>query len=474
MLMNKTPLIVFFILVCSTLTCGQNWQSLNGGIGYSGVRSMYADSLEDHLYVSGRFSEVDGQPIKGIARWNGSNWDSLQSGIDGMDTVNQFGSFAYDMVRFNGKLYISGGFASLGNVPAASLGTWDESLWDSLPIQPHLSIYCSLGPLFENDGNLYVGGAYDSIAGLAANSISKWDGISWGSLNFPNFFPSPIQFTYSIINSICSYDGKIYAAGLIYSVPIDTVGYILQYDGSAWSTVGGGIKGGGITSILCMAVYHGELYVGGYFTKSAGNVGNNIQKWDGNTWDDVGGGMDIPNGAIRKLIVWHDKLYAIGVFDEAGGIPANKIAVWDGLKWCSLGSTFDNVLSAASLYHDSLFVGGSFLTADGDSVNYVAKWAAGNFTDTCSTIGITDPELLEKEFYFYPNPTENSITINFPFIKLPFIFSIKDFLGRFQKIEIISVQTKSKEFDISEFSSGIYFVTLESESGKLTKKFIKE
>jgi hypothetical protein len=465
--------ILFLIVYCfsSVSTYAQNWHSLNSGIGDFGVRSIYADSVDNFLFVSGKFVEVSGKSIKGIARWNGFMWDSVGIGLDRLDTINQFGGFAYDMVRFNNKLLISGNFISVGNIAARYIGTWDGNSWDTLSIQPNVSGSGAsyIGPLCTFNNELYVGGEFDTIAGIPAHCIAKWTGNAWSSLDFPILSPN-----HTTINAVCEFNGKIYAGGLIYSGAVDTIGHIMQYDGNSWSTVGGGIKGSGVTSIGCMSVYNNELYVGGYFSKSAGNAGNNIQKWNGTSWSDVGDGTDIPNGNIRRLVVWNNKLYAVGVFETAGDVPASKIAVWDGIKWCGLGSTFDNSISAAAIFHDSLYVAGGFWTIDGDTMNYISKWTRGNFSDTCSTIGISEME-EDNVLQLFPNPVQNKITVRFSTSsKQEVTYYIFNSLNEIVEMKNAKLIGDELHLDISYFPVGVYFLQVNSNDGFISgRKFIK-
>jgi hypothetical protein len=455
-----------FIFIFLNVIChSQNWQPLAGGVGIYEVKTMYADS--NYLYVAGNFSTVDGKHLKGIARWNGNIWDSLSSGVDGLDIGNQWPSGSIvTMEEYNNELYVGGAFSSLGSVAAYGFGKWNGTSWDTISIQPE-----GAGELKVIDNALYLGGGFDTLAGIAANSIIKWDGSSWHSLGFPNFYVFPFIHHYAAIGSICEYNGKIYAAGNFESYPLgtDTVGNILCYDGSNWTSVAGGVKGFN-AGISDMIVYHDELYVAGYFFKADGNPGENIQKWNGSSWSDVGGGTGYSNGSIYKLIIWHDKLYAVGVLEEAGGVPADRIAVWDGIKWCGLGSDFENVILTGAVFHDSLFIGGGFKTIDGDSLTRIAKWTGGDFTDTCSTIGVSENEFADQ-FYFFPNPAFSSITFSYPYNTKQ--VQIIDVFGREFKTIVLSTSTTTSQIDISDLPSGIYFLKLINEHGSLTKKMIK-
>jgi hypothetical protein len=375
-------IIIFIGFILSLSAKSQNWDSLQGGIPYvTGVRVMYADTVDNYLYTGGNFYFLDnGKQFNMIARWNGTQWDTMQTGILGAGNV-------LAMTRYNGELYVAGGFSSAGGISARNIAKWNGNNWDSLPIQP-VKWTNSINSMTVINNELYIGGTFDTIAGMPVTGIAKWNGSIWSSLNFPN-----LQ-SFSSIFSIAEYNGEIYVGGNFSNgIPNDTLGEIARYDGTNWRSVGGGIHGS-MADVASMVVYNGELYVGGYFFTASGNAGNHIQKWNGTTWSGVGGGTNLNNGQIHQLLVHNGKLYAMGVLQEAGGVPADRIAVWDGTNWCGLGSSFDNVIMTGSVYKDTLYVGGGFQTIDGDSINCIAKWTGGSYVDTCGVVGVD--ELVEN------------------------------------------------------------------------------
>lgn len=78
----------------------------------------------------------------------------------------------------------------------------------------------------------------------------------------------------------------------------------------------------------------------------------------------------------------------------------------------------------------------------------------------------------------YPNPAQSYITIEFDLTETKNVsIEIKNILGQTVKTidnNAFSNGVNKIEFDVSEFSKGLYFVHLQSENGILSKKFIKE
>lgn len=445
---------VFVLSICPAFS--QKWAPLPGRLDEY-VNVMYADS--NYLYVTGLFNMIGNEHIQGIARWNGVKWDSMGAGIDGLIKMNYCcAPNTWAITPYQNKLYVGGGFSSLGKVRANYIGTWDGTQWDSLPVQPFYTNYNGVvWALAVINNLLYMGGEFDTVAGHQCIGIAQWNGNTWKSLNFPN------QAAFVSVSAICEYQGSVYAAGGFDETPNDTISNILRWDGKNWHSVGGGIKGGN-DWIETMTIYNGELYVAGYFSPADGNRDNNIQRWDGTAWHPVGGGT---NAEVFNLSVINGKLYAMGQFDEAGGVPASGIAEWDGTKWCGLGGTFDNSISGCAFYKDTLYVGGGFWTINSDSIVYVAKWLGGNYVDTCGNDATGINELIAKNAMVrvYPNPGNGIFTMQLSGINGPSVVEIYNVMG--QKVYTGSVNSTHTEMNLSNQSNGIYLYRVITENGEL-------
>jgi hypothetical protein len=455
-------LSILLFLAGPQLLRAQIWDSLGGGTNFQ-VKILYSDSLENYLYMAGRFYTVDHLPMKGIARWNGVTWDSLGTGIDGLDG-NPMPQNTWCIERYQGKLYVGGAFSSLGDAEAKCIGTWDGSTWSDInPLPFNQGSTYAVMSMETINGDLYVGGHFDSITNLPCKSLAKWDGLNWTCLNFPTMLFTPY------IQSICYYKNKIYVGGNFRSTIAlpDTAQHILSYDGTSWRSVGGGIKGQ-ISVVDHMVVFQDELYVSGYFENEEGNAGTCIQKWNDTTWSDVGGGV---NAQVFKMIVHHNKLYAMGAFTTAGGIPAEYIAVWDGTNWCELGSDFDGNPGSACTFQDSLFIGGGFTMIDGITVNYVSQLLDETTGNCGNTTAIPDKE-IETLISIYPNPVSSSFTIEFNSADQDAMLEIRNTLGQLISKETIRTPCKH-EVNVGTLPQGVYVLSIKTKRGESWKKFVK-
>ena len=155
--------------------------------------------------------------------------------------------------------------------------------------------------------------------------------------------------------------------------------------GQSWSSVGGGLIDGFVTSIVPFDAGGGpELIVGGVFQGAFGIPDtSNIAKWNGSAWSSLDAGLE---GAVWAMTTWDgpggDRLYIGGSFPTAGGVTAGGIAAWDGVQWHSLGAgitgSFSPYVASMMAFDDGngpkLYVGGRFDTMDGLSTPLIARW----------------------------------------------------------------------------------------------------
>ena len=269
--------------------CAPSWIPTFGGVlGTDGdvlALAVYDDGSGPALYVGGVFTMAGGVAANNIARWDGSNWSELGSGIGG--------TFFY----------------------VAALAVYDDGD----------------GPA------LYVGGSFTTAGGGAANGIARWDGTTWTPLG------SGLDYEAYDLEVFDDGTGpQLFVAGLFSTAGGGAANNIASWDGSSWSALGAGTDG----AVFDMAVYDdgsgAALYAGGSFTTAGGGAANRIARWDGSSLSALGSGIGGTNDYVFALTVYDDgsgtSLYACGSITTAGGVAAAGIARWDGSSWSALGS----------------------------------------------------------------------------------------------------------------------------------------
>ena len=156
-----------------TAKVGRLWAQRRG-ITYPFVDALAVSGT--NLYVGGSFTTAGGVPANGIAKWDGSSWSALGSGMGNYRCVCHW--------RVSGTdLYAGGWFTTAGGVPANYIAKWDGQLgrpWDSgCAAADALGVYA----LAVSGTDLYAGGKFSQRqAGCQANYIAKWDGSAWSAL----------------------------------------------------------------------------------------------------------------------------------------------------------------------------------------------------------------------------------------------------------------------------------------------------
>ena len=84
------------------------------------------------LYAGGRFLTAGGEQVNCIARWNGSEWSPLGSGVDGVTFQASVEALAVFDDGSGPALFVGGAFLVAGGEPAIGIAKWDGSAWSAV------------------------------------------------------------------------------------------------------------------------------------------------------------------------------------------------------------------------------------------------------------------------------------------------------------------------------------------------------
>jgi hypothetical protein len=405
---------------------GSSWSSVGGGI--SGiVNSLLV--YNNNLYVGGNFVAAGSVAATNIARWDGTNWFALGPGLNGTTNtgfaIPTVYSLAFDAI---GNLYAGGLFRFAGALQVNNLARWDGTQWNSLSGGAAGGPFpCVNALLSDGANNIYIAGAFRSAGGMNITNLARWDGNQMNSMgggpsgtnyalaflgnelytggNFTNISGTRIWFVghwngssweqvtvgragevSSIVNSVAAINGQLYVGGNFVRAGNAGVIGLAKWDGAAWSGLTGrGTKGLYLNPGVVLKT-SSRLYIGGNVIVAGGVVCNRIAQFDGTNWDSMLGGV-LGNGGstttVNAIIENGGNIYIGGYFTNAGGTSANYVAMWDGANFYPLGSGLNNSVNALAFHKGTLFAGGSF-TARGDNsaaLHGIAMWDGANWQD---------------------------------------------------------------------------------------------
>jgi hypothetical protein len=282
---------------------GTTWQPLGLGVSgderYAAIYSLAVFGGE--LYAGGTFTTAGGSPISGIARWNGTSWRSLGTGIAGVPPTANL-TYVGSMAVYAGELVVAGGFVTAGGMPMNGIARWNGTSWNPVSMVG-AGINSGISCLTVHNNELYAGGSFTTLNGTPANLVAKWNPAgSWVAL------------------------GNAIPGG-----GIDPV-----YRGSNFTSS---------SRVICLGSYAGELLVGGSFTSANAVPASCVARWNGTQWRALESGITSrdPSSsgffglAVRSFHVHQGQLIVGGRFGFAGGLTVNNIARWNGAVWSSMG-----------------------------------------------------------------------------------------------------------------------------------------
>ena len=342
---------------------GSGWSPLGSGrsgIAFTynfGVRALAAHGTD--IYAGGQFDTAGGVTVNNIAKWDGSGWSPLGSGMNDADV---FTSGVFALAVSGTDAYAGGKFTTAGGVKVNNIAKWNGTNWSALGTGMDYAV----NALAVSGTDVYAGGWFTTAGGVPANHIAKWDGTSWSALG---------TGMDGQVSALAVIGTDVYAGGDFTTAGGVAVNCIAKWNGTNWSALETGMNG----SVSALAVSGTDVYAGGRFTTAGGLAANRIAKWDGSIWTSLGSGI---SSDVYALTVSGTYVYAGGYFTTAGGLAAKYIAKWDGKAWSALGSGVNNGVKAVAVNGADICCGGWFGVAGDKVSSYFAIWHSNNLVLT--------------------------------------------------------------------------------------------
>jgi trimeric autotransporter adhesin len=435
---------------------GTSWNPLGGGLAIDALSAPTVSALSfdgaNNLYVAGTFQSAQGRTVNGVARFNGTTWDSLSASE--CPTVGSVKAIAVSGTT----VYIGGTFSQVGSVAAHNIAKWDGAHWSAVGSGTEGTDF-QVNSIVASGGNVFVGGTFTKAGGMTVNHVALWNGSSWSALG---------AGVDGWVNAMAVNGTDLYVGGAFGQAGSTPANYVARWNGSTWSALGSGLG----YFPYAMAFSGTNLYVGGVFTTAGGAAANGIARWDGSNWFNLGGGVTNPGNAygtnVYSIVCQGSNVYVGGIFQKAGNISASNIALWDGSTWQSMGDGVGAAVSyvyAMGRNNAGLYVGGAFGTAGSKPVGGLTVWTKGVSTAVETRDRLPGAfELMQN----YPNPFNPTTVVRY---QLPGASNVRlvvfDLLGREVSTLVNERQGPGSyevKFNASGLASGVYLYRLTAES----------
>ncbi len=344
------------------------------------VRSMvvFDNGSGAALYAAGTFTTAGGVTVNRVAKWNGTQWSALGSGLGGGTTPSVDALVVFDDGT-GPKLYAGGKFTTSGSTSAKYVAKWTGTAWAQVGLGLASQVY-ALAVFNDGTGSrLFAGGSFTTANSITFNRLAKWNGSAWQAVS---------NGLNGVVRSLAVHnDGggsKLYIGGLFTQAGGSvTANRVARWSGSAWSAVGSGVSGGSPIQVNALLPWDSgsgaKLYAGGRFTTAGSATVNHISLWNGAAWAAVGTGLGTQVNALASFDDGTGSaLYAAGSFTNIAGTTFNRLARWNGIAWEPVGSGVNgnalaDVPGTLPGKEPSLFVGGAFSSANGTTSTRVAR-----------------------------------------------------------------------------------------------------
>ena len=286
---------------------GQAWDTIGNELTWP-INAII--KYQDTLYVGSSL---------GFSRWDGTQWES----------IGNFNSAVVKFLEYDNELLILGYFTEVNGQTVNGLVKWNDQQFTAFPdlitytngAEPY--IFC--GTVYHEE--LYVGGNFSNTTDTLME-IAKWDGSHWTAVG-QGFVGS-----FADVREMKVYHDELYVVGAFSNEGLPNPGnFIARWNGNEWHDVGGGLSG---NSAAWDLIKKGDyLYVCGSFTSAGGVWSPGIARWDGSEWCSMN---DTMLGYMRSVTVLNDTLYLIGDVIIQDGDTLTDLFKWvggDELQPCS-------------------------------------------------------------------------------------------------------------------------------------------
>lgn len=455
-------------IMCLTPAGAKN-ENFNTGLGFDSFVNATSQQTDGKIIVAGAITNYKGIAEKRIIRLNTDATKDIT-----YNTGTGFNNNVRCIAKQNdGKVIVGGEFTTFNGsaqnyiIRLNTDGTKDTSFNIGTGFNNFVNTIT-----IQNDGKILVGGDFNLYKGALENKIIR---LNSDGTKDTSFNSGGAGFNNSINAIVMQNDGKILVGGAFTSFNGLQENRAIRLNNDGTKDTSFNLGTGFDSSVQGFAVQSdGNIFVYGNFNNFKNLLDKKIVRLNslGSRDSSFNTGTGFSNSFsdyIKSVIIQNDgKIIIVGAFNSYKGLVENNIIRLnsDGTKDTSFdtGIGFNNkVNSITSLNDGSMLIGGNFTSYK-------------NLIDTSFLVALNGNSVLSNEsfenkndFFFWPNPTKNTLNIG-------------SFNGIINSVKIYNLEGKliyestnvGATIDVSNLSKGLYLITIVTEKGEVTKKFIKE
>ncbi len=298
---------------------GSNWVAVRGP-GITGEVRAVTRSGND-MVLGGTFPTISGVAMNGIARWDGSTFTPLGSGM--------VGTSVEALVKLdNGDIVAGGNFVAAGGTAANHVARWNGTAWSAMGNGFDAPVYalCKMP-----NGDVIAGGAFTQEVGapVLCSHVARWNGSTWSPMDF--------GMNDDVLALVVRNDGTLFAGGRFTQTQstMFSLYHVARWTGTQWAGVGTAMN----NAVHGLAARpNGDIIAVGEFTQASLQPMDRCARWNGSAWVSMGAASGTA-GIVRA--VWampNGDVIAGRGFHQPTDTADNGLSRWNGSTWSSFGS----------------------------------------------------------------------------------------------------------------------------------------
>ena len=334
---------------------GSQWVPVRGPgiVGEVRAATRSGSGSGNDMVIGGTFATISGVAMNGIARWDGSSFTPLGTGLVG-SSVDAL------LTLDNGDIIAGGNFAAAGGTAVNHIARWNGTTWSPMGNGFDAPVYalCKMP-----NGDVIAGGAFTQEVGVpvARRHVARWNGSSWSSMDF--------GMNNDVLALVVKSDGTLIAGGRFTqtAVTMFSIYYVARWTGSQWAGIGTAMN----APVHGLAARpNGDLVAVGEFTQASLLPVDRIARWNGTSWVSMGAASGnagivhavhaLPNGDVIAGRAFYQP-----TSQADGGISRWNGSTWSAFSYLSGFRTSDpiQVRTIVQRADGAVVVGGNFQVA---------------------------------------------------------------------------------------------------------------
>lgn len=189
-------------VVCNRLALwnGTTWSSMPGSATNGVNNTVYALTVSgSDIFIGGRFTQTSGGlTVNRITRYNiaSGTYFALGTGIDNNSVLS--------LLFYSNQLYVGGNFSTIGGLTVNNLARWTGSNWNTVSTGTNGAVKS----MSVSGTNLIIGGTFTNAGAISGvNGIASWNGTTFSALG------NGISGSGASVNGITTWSNVIIAGG---------------------------------------------------------------------------------------------------------------------------------------------------------------------------------------------------------------------------------------------------------------------